>query len=135
MADFTLLNGRNHHNIVKIKKQKRKKEKEVGVCVRVCVCVCKKEKTVTITREEGAALLFVSGSTLFSPSRNTTFISSITQESLSAKNMSQTDVSPETSDLGVKHHHPNENRQSCLFRACYRKALRHHRVWQRPRIS
>ena len=44
MADFTLLNGRNRHNIVNIKKQKKKKkENEVGVFVRVCVCVEERE--------------------------------------------------------------------------------------------
>ena len=43
MAAFTLFNGRNHHNIVKIEKQKKKRKLEcvcMCACVRVCACVC-----------------------------------------------------------------------------------------------
>ena len=47
MAAFTLFNGRNHHNIVKIEKQKKKRKLEcvcmcacVHVCACACVCVC-----------------------------------------------------------------------------------------------
>ena len=41
MAAFTLFNGRNHHDIVKIEKQKKKRKLEcVRVCARVCVHVC-----------------------------------------------------------------------------------------------
>ena len=71
---------------------------------------------VTITREGGPALCYVGGSTPLSSPRNTTFIS-FAQESLSAKNMSQTDVSAGTPDLGIKHRHPDENRRSCLFKS------------------
>ena len=43
MAAFTLFNGRNHHNIVKIEKQKKKRKLEcvcVCACVRMCACMC-----------------------------------------------------------------------------------------------